>query len=195
MIGLDGGWVWYCPWLQGVISLEGPLDRETDDEYTLTIEAQDNYLAPLSDRRITPRFMTIKIQDVNDYTPIFDNPSYVADNVQENAQVNTQILTVHATDDDLGDNGAIKYFVDSSNSNSSGLFNVMPTSGVVYISELLRGHVGWFVVTIIARDQGVPSLSNSTRVYIFIDDVNDHQPQITQPGNETIYIWEVSGAI
>ena len=77
--------------LQGVLTLIRAIDREEIDEYKLTIEARDNNLAASSDQRRTPGFMTIILNDVNDNPPVFDQPTYTARSVQENAGIGEQV--------------------------------------------------------------------------------------------------------
>ena len=93
--------------LQGSVFLNGPLDRETTPSYSLDIEAHDNNLKPISERRTRGRTMIINLLDVNDYTPRFTQPYYVADNIQENAKRGSTVIIVSAMDKDEGDNSKV----------------------------------------------------------------------------------------
>ena len=100
---------------------------------------------------------------------------------------------MHAQDADSGDNSRVRYYIDTAHSNASTLFTVGETSGIVTVAELLKGNVGWFLVTIRATDQGQNPLSGTTEVYVFIVDVNDHPPEIVKPElNAVIPVREVS---
>ncbi len=172
----------------------GALDRETVDQYVLTIEVRDNEEAPHSEQRKTVGYMTINIGDVNDVAPAFEKTFYATDNtgIQESAEKGTPILTVAAIDKDVGLNGDVEYFVERRAGNASGLFNVGRDTGLVVVNQTLRGHVGWFHLVVQAKDKGNPSKSNTTNVYILIKDVNDHKPIITHPPADTsLYVPEV----
>ena len=54
-------------------------------------------------------------------------------------------------------------------------------SGVVSVkSQLDRETIGRYELEIIARDKGVPQLSNSTRANISVTDVNDNSPEFNK---------------
>ena len=174
--------------------MAGPLDREIQGRYMLNVEARDNANANASliQQRVTPGFLVVNIEDVNDYSPQFEQNSYMADRVLESVTENTPIITVQAVDLDEGQNSAIIYSIDRALSNSSDLFEIVPSTGVVYVAKSLRGKTGWFLITVVARDQGSPPLYNSTKVHVYISDVNDHKPVFVRPPpNSTLYVYEV----
>ena len=181
--------------LQGLLVTKGLLNREELPDFLLTIEASDNNLAPLSQQRKTPRYMQVVLLDVNDNAPEFEKPIYVGD-IQENARVNQRVVTVRATDRDEGENAIITYSIDETQGNATGLFDVNPTSGEVYVSRALQGNNGYFSIVVKATDKGNPPLSNTTILQVVVEDVNDHKPIIVRPPeNTTIYIMEVSTSI
>ena len=172
--------------------MTGSFDRETISEYRLTIEARDNKGSLLSEQRKTPGYITVVVKDVNDFTPQFEQTKYVVTSLQENARLGGQVVIVRAVDNDDGDNGAVQYFVDRKAGNSSGLFEIEKDTGVVSVNKSLRGSVGWYHFVIIGRDKGAPPLINRTNVFVYVEDVNDHKPEIMRPKeNATIYITEV----
>ena len=177
--------------MQGSLYTDDGLDRETKPSYYVTLEARDNNLAPPSQQQKTPGYMNIFLIDVNDNPPVFEHDEYHAES-QESSKVNSVIVTVTATDADEADNGLVLYAVNSAASNSSDLFDVNPQTGQIFTNKALQGHIGHFLVVVLAEDQGHPQLSSSTKVYIVIEDVNDNAPEIVEPDkNETIYIVEV----
>ena len=56
--------------------------------------------------------MNIYLNDVNDSPPVFEQPIY-EENILEDAKTSETILRVHATDADEGTNGRITYVVES----------------------------------------------------------------------------------
>ena len=113
--------------------------------------------------------------------------------LQENVGIGGQVITVRATDDDDGDNGRVTYYVDVTAGNATGVFDVDASSGIISVKKSLQGYVGWRHLVVIGRDKGVPALSSRTNVYVYIEDVNDHKPEIVEPkANHTIFIMEVS---
>ncbi len=47
--------------------------------------------------------------------------------------------------------------------------------------QALRGRTGWLHVVVVATDQGDEPLSDTANVYIHVQDVNDHKPEIYRP--------------
>ena len=80
------------------------LDRESRQEYNLTIRVADGYLSNIT-------HVEIRIDDVNDNSPVFKD-SVVHIDVQEglNTSAPVSIYNVTATDADEGENGFVTYF-------------------------------------------------------------------------------------
>ena len=55
-----------------------------------------------------PTIMSGSLQDVNDHSPVFSEARYEVE-VSEDAAVGTALLTVSASDGDIGDNGRLQY--------------------------------------------------------------------------------------
>ena len=180
---------------QGVITTLAPLDREDIALYSLTLEARDNPGAPLSEQRKTPGYIRVRLLDVNDNRPAFEQTFYAGTDITENTKVGSRVATVKAIDADIGDNGVIVYSLDFAAGNSSDLFGVRTgvDSGRLYVSAPLHGKVGVYSVVVVARDRGDPSLWSAATVVVHVEDVNDHIPNIIHPPqNQTVYILEVS---
>ncbi|KAB0407277.1 hypothetical protein E2I00_004927, partial [Balaenoptera physalus] len=82
-----------------------PLDRETQDEYNVTIVARDGGLPPLN----STKSFAVKILDENDNPPRFTKGLYVLQ-VHENNIPGEYLGSVLAQDPDLGQNGTTKAF-------------------------------------------------------------------------------------
>ncbi|RCN33072.1 cadherin domain protein [Ancylostoma caninum] len=84
--------------------VNGQLDREYRDKYELVVEAIDGG-TPAKIGRLR---VNIFILDANDNAPMFTKPRYSIA-VPANLSVGSQILTLKATDGDVGDNGKVAY--------------------------------------------------------------------------------------
>ncbi|KAG7322395.1 hypothetical protein KOW79_013741 [Hemibagrus wyckioides] len=89
--------------VQGVwmLSVKRPLDREKQDRYLLNITASDSLFA-------TQVTVEVTIMDANDNSPICNQAVYDA-SFPEDIPINYGILTVSATDSDIGTNAEIQY--------------------------------------------------------------------------------------
>ncbi|XP_050346930.1 cadherin-related tumor suppressor [Nymphalis io] len=156
----------------------GKLDRETNDFYTLNISARDGGNPP----KYGYLQVNVSILDVNDNPPIFDQSDFSV-SLNESVPPGTTVLKVTATDSDLGDNSKITYEV----SDTEKQFAVDPESGVIttikklncpkYCSNKTCNMT--CVLTVIAKDHGVPRQDARTYVTVNLIDANDHDPVIT----------------
>ena len=88
----------------GEVLVTAPLDREKVEELELRLVVED--LAAVGERQMTQSDLHIRVEDVNDNSPVFAAPHYSA-LVTENSPAGTRILSVLATDADV--NKTIKY--------------------------------------------------------------------------------------
>ncbi|XP_037298244.1 cadherin-related tumor suppressor-like [Manduca sexta] len=156
----------------------GKLDRETTDFYVLNISARDGGNPP----KYGYLQVNVSILDVNDNPPIFDQSDFSV-SLNESVPPGTVVLKVTATDSDLGDNSKITYEV----TDTEKQFSVDPESGVIttikklncpkYCSNTTCNMT--CVLTVIAKDHGVPRQDARTYVTVNLIDANDHDPVIT----------------
>lgn len=156
----------------------GKLDRETNDFYILNISARDGGNPP----KFGYLQVNVSILDVNDNPPIFDQSDFSV-SLNESVPPGTTVLKVTATDSDLGDNSKITYEV----TDTEKQFAVDPESGVIttikklncpkYCSNMTCNMT--CVLTVIAKDHGVPRQDARTYVTVNLIDANDHDPVIT----------------
>lgn len=105
-----------------------PLDRESIDQYRLTLIALDGGDPPLSGSLL----VTITVTDVNDNTPEFERISYSV-RVPEDAATGTVVYRMSATDRDSGANGRIRYgFTDETVREHGGTFGIRNDSGKIF---------------------------------------------------------------
>ncbi|KAJ8730776.1 hypothetical protein PYW08_002189 [Mythimna loreyi] len=156
----------------------GKLDRETTDFYILNISARDGGNPP----KYGYLQVNVSILDVNDNPPIFDQSDFSV-SLNESVPPGTTVLKVTATDSDLGDNSKITYEV----TDTERQFAVDPESGVITTTKKLNCPKYCSnttcnmtcVLTVIAKDHGVPRQDARTYVTVNLIDANDHDPVIT----------------
>ena len=116
----------------GRLSCE-PLDRETVAFHNITIEARDGGAPALTATAV----IYIDVIDDNDNDPEFAKRSYAA-SILESVKVGHSVLTVEASDLDLGDNARITYSIDHA---AEGKFKIGNTTGIITTS----GYVMWLL--------------------------------------------------
>lgn len=188
----------------GDIFTSQPLDAETNSLYQLMVIASDN---DGSSPQTSSILVTISVLDVNDYPPVFNRTRYVS-SVRESVGGGEDVLVVTATDGDLTPaNSAITYELQYSlldgGSGSGHLtplppqqsapipFTINSTTGVIAVADgaaIDYEAVTEYSLQVVATDSGLPRLSSSAEVTIFIENENDRRPQFTQ----SLYIGVVA---
>ncbi|XP_040026958.2 cadherin 24, type 2b [Gasterosteus aculeatus] len=163
----------------GNIHVTKPLDREEKDEYRLIATATDRQ----TDRALEPssQFL-IRVQDINDNPPIFDEGPYSAI-VPEMANIGTSIIQVTATDADdptYGNSAKLVYTLVQ----GQQYFSVDPQTGILRtaVPDMDRETQDQYLVLLQAKDMGghLGGLSGTTTVTVRLSDVNDNPPRFTQ---------------
>ncbi|XP_063269730.1 protocadherin-12 [Prinia subflava] len=151
------------------------LDRERRAEYNLTLEVRDMGVLSLA----VLKHLTICISDVNDNAPAFEKATYEAA-VAENSEAPAFLLTIRATDPDLGFNGKVTYrILDPS---ALGLVSVDPITGDVFALQAFDyEQVKSLEFLVTAEDGGHPKLASNISIRLAVLDQNDNAPIITTP--------------
>nr|XP_034828894.1 cadherin-89D [Maniola hyperantus] len=183
--------------LSGVFSVNGVLDREKEDKYTITVVARDNG----NDKKLSSSVsVEIQVLDVNDNAPKFfayDDllewkhpeadeisnhnfesvmmiPVYKA-TLEENAPIGTTVTRVYANDSDFvgNGNGLILYTLPQK-INQLNMFAIDSKEGILTTTtkldyETQKVHN----VTVVASDLGSPSLSSTALVMLSLIDIPD----------------------
>ncbi|XP_055033347.2 protocadherin gamma-A12 isoform X11 [Misgurnus anguillicaudatus] len=156
------------------------LDREDTGEYNITVTAKDGGVPPLFSKKT----LNVKITDVNDHAPQFEQDSYNA-YVMENNSPSLSLFSVKARDADLGTNARVSYFIFDDGLNGtpvSSLVSINSDSGAVYATKSFDyEQLKSFTVTIKAQDGGSPPLISNVSVKVIIQDQNDNAPQVLYP--------------
>ncbi|XP_064181992.1 protocadherin gamma-A11-like isoform X20 [Anguilla rostrata] len=156
------------------------LDREKVSEYNITITATDEGSPPYSSNKT----VVLRISDVNDNAPMFEQQSYTT-YVFENNAPGISIFAVRASDSDSGNNARLSYFLDDNPVNgvtSSMYISVNAESGTVYaVRSFDFEQIKELQIRLKAQDGGSPPLSSNVTLNIVIKDQNDNIPQILYP--------------
>ncbi|XP_013882739.1 protocadherin-18b isoform X2 [Austrofundulus limnaeus] len=156
------------------------LDREKRSEYSLTVIAEDRGSPSLS----TIKHFTVQVLDENDNPPHFEKNRYEVFQ-SENNSPGAYLMTVVASDLDLGTNGQVTYtIVDAMIKESpiSTYVTIDLSNGAIYaLRSFDHEDVSRIAFTVQARDGGNPALSANTTVLLTVLDENDNPPLIHSP--------------
>ena len=157
----------------------GSINREYESRYHLKIKAigqidQANSLTATTDLIIT-------VLDKNDLYPLFDKDAYNT-TISEDTALFSTVLTVSASDGDIGINSEIYYrFIQKTNT-----FAIHPTSGVITLTRPLDNLVtSRYDFDVVAEDRGPKSrghrgfVSRQAKVTILVSKANFYPPQIS----------------
>ncbi|XP_030000765.1 protocadherin gamma-C5-like isoform X3 [Sphaeramia orbicularis] len=156
--------------------VDKPLDRETQASFRLLLTAVDGGQPEKSGSTL----LLIKILDVNDNAPVFDEPVKKV-KLLENVALGTLVTKLNASDADSGHNGEISFhFSKYTQDRVLKLFSVDSKSGEIRV----KGDVDYekataYHITVQARDGGSPAMEGSCNVIVDIMDVNDNPPEVT----------------
>uniref|UniRef100_F6YY38 Cadherin domain-containing protein n=1 Tax=Ciona intestinalis TaxID=7719 RepID=F6YY38_CIOIN len=175
----------------GELSITRRLDRESTSSYQLQVVASDNG-EPV---RSASGLIDITVLDWNDNDPQFTETAY-SGQVEEGLTKGQYVLTVRATDADIGLNGEVSYFISTTATESnvlSGQFSVDTMTGVLTTSTTLdrevKGSYNFFVTAVDAAPYG--PRSSMVPVTITVTDVNDNPPVF----DESLILVNISRSI
>ncbi|XP_042342190.1 cadherin-8 [Plectropomus leopardus] len=155
------------------------LDREEKAEYTLTAQVVN---ADTDEPLEPPSEFIIKVQDINDNPPQFNEGPYRA-SVPEMSAVGTPVTRVTATDADdpvYGNSAKLVYSI----LEGQPYFSVDPNSATIKIAlhGMDREMREEYLVVIQAKDMGghMGGLSGTTTVTVTLTDINDNPPKFSK---------------
>ncbi|XP_022800058.1 uncharacterized protein LOC111337931 isoform X2 [Stylophora pistillata] len=154
--------------LSGNVSINGNLNHESRNEFTLLIQATDGKFR-------SNMTLLITILDVNEFQPVF-YPQYSKINISEMASVGTLIIRVNATDKDSGKDARIHYKITSGNVN--GTFSIIETNGTILLQRSLDYEKRSGYQLLVEASDG--KFNSTANVSIQVEDVNDNAPYFTK---------------
>ncbi|XP_035824585.1 cadherin-23 [Aplysia californica] len=187
----------------GAVEVEkrADLDRESKGEYTLSISAIDRGTPPLTGRCI----LTIRLNDINDETPVFDMET-ASTEIPENTAVGSTFYTFGASDPDLESNleyhlGEVSAFSGEKGSKplnvtATGVktyFGIGLNTGKVFVrNELDRETAERIILEIVVEDKNAQEGEQTATgtLTVTLSDSNDNAPQFSQPGGYTVDVPE-----
>ncbi|KAM4555438.1 protocadherin-19 isoform 5-T5 [Odontesthes bonariensis] len=152
------------------------LDRETQSHYSYEISAEDGGDPP----KIGAVQLNIKVIDSNDNNPVFDEPVYTV-NVMENSPINTLVIDLNATDPDEGTNGEVVYSFNSYvTEKTRDAFKIDPRTGIITVNGVLDYEATQiYEIDVQAKDLGPNSIPAHCKVTVNVMDTNDNPPVIS----------------
>uniref|UniRef100_A0A8D3DX24 Cadherin domain-containing protein n=1 Tax=Scophthalmus maximus TaxID=52904 RepID=A0A8D3DX24_SCOMX len=160
--------------------LQKPLDREKQEQISLVLTAVDGGEPQMSGTMM----ILITVLDANDNAPVFTQSTYKA-TVTENSPKGTVVATVTASDADQGSNGKIAYSITNTLENIRKMFEInMENGGVSLIANIDFEKSKHFQINLLASDEG--GLTDSCKLIIDVQDVNDNKPEINIMSKSTV---------
>ncbi|XP_051008445.1 cadherin-23 [Acomys russatus] len=166
----------------GEVFVAKPLDREELDHYILKIVASDRGTPP----RKKDHILQVTILDVNDNPPVIESPLGYNVSVNENVGGGTSVVQVRATDRDIGINSVLSYYITEGNEDMT--FRMDRISGEIATRPAPpdRERQNFYHLVVTVEDEGTPTLSATTHVYVTIVDENDNAPVFQKPHYEVV---------
>ncbi|XP_028271944.1 protocadherin alpha-13-like isoform X14 [Parambassis ranga] len=160
--------------------VDGPLDREKNDFYNITITANDEGTPSLSGTSV----INIKVSDVNDNAPRFFEP-VINIYVKENSPVGASVYSITAVDADINENARVIYSLGGESKVITSFIKINSETGdIVTLQSFNFEELKTFQFNVHATDSGVPPLSSNVTVNVLILDENDNNPTILAPYSE-----------
>ncbi|XP_068997688.1 cadherin EGF LAG seven-pass G-type receptor 3 isoform X2 [Embiotoca jacksoni] len=154
----------------GLLSLALPLDYKQERRYVLTVTASDRTLHDTCQ-------VHVNITDANTHRPVFQSAHYSV-SVNEDRPPGSTVVVISATDDDVGENARITYFLED----NIPQFRIDTATGAITLqAELDYEDQMTYTLAITAKDNGIPQKSDTTYVEVNVNDVNDNAPQFLSP--------------
>nr|XP_055052836.1 protocadherin Fat 4 isoform X1 [Misgurnus anguillicaudatus] len=151
----------------GVMYLQRLLDRELDDAITVTVKVKDKGVPQL----FSSFNLTVLIEDVNDHNPEFTQ-SFYSITIYEDVPRGASLLRVHASDQDIGLNGDVRFYI------SEKGFMIDSVLGVLSVmDEMNREKKAFYSFPVTAVDQGHVQRSATATINVTVVDVNDCVPR------------------
>ena len=171
--------------ISGSVKLLKPVDFEDLNQRNLSL-----VVSAVSGDTSSRVSVYVRVKDVNDNSPVFQESSYSA-RVPEDLAPGGLVTTVQALDADSGDFGTIRYEISG---RATRFFTVDAVTGEVRVAAALdreKSAVIAFTVTATdAPESGGGRRWATTRVTVELSDVNDERPQWASTATYTAVVAE-----
>ena len=149
----------------GVVTVNGSLDRETEANYTLGVNASDGV-------HFCTANLSIILIDVNDNPPVFNQTNYNV-SIPEDLPVGSRVLQVFASDKDKGSNAQIVYSIDK---NASDTFSIERKNGsITLLKSLDYETTKSYQFQIYAMNEAYTKSRGTANVVVNVTDANDNK--------------------
>lgn len=162
------------------------LDYESQQSYSFYVEAYDSL--GLAGAKTSTVVVTVDVVNSNEATPVF-SPTTYSKNVLENETPGTSLITIIASDTDVGLDGEIYYAFSPV---SHAMFAINDVTGIITLKAALDFEsVSSYSLTVFAYDRGTTPQQNSAQVTVTINvlDFNDETP-LCSPQDYTVTLAE-----
>ncbi|KAL5289018.1 CELSR2 family protein [Megaselia abdita] len=168
----------------GVVTTSAGLDRELVDVHYFRVVATDDSFPPRSGTTT----LQVNVIDCNDHSPTFEAERFEA-SIREGATVGSTVITLRATDQDIGKNAEIEYGIESVTGGESPEANINTfridgrTGAISTRASLDRETVDMYSLIVTASDLATPQSERHTAtatVLVKILDDNDNYPQFSE---------------
>ncbi|CAL8270511.1 unnamed protein product [Boreogadus saida] len=153
--------------------VNGPLDRETVAQYTVTIIATDEGSPPLSGTAV----VTVHVSDVNDNEPRFTEPVLNVENIPYSAEAGYFVAKIRAVDADSGYNALLSYHI--SEPKGTNLFRIGTSTGEIRTKRRMSDNdLKTHPLVVLVCDNGEPSLTATVSIdVVVVENTGDLQTQ------------------
>ena len=156
----------------GSIYATARLNKTEINRYVLGIMAVDNGDPKRYTRQIA--YAEIAVLDFNDNPPVFPN-EFIHTSVPENSNFSTPFYQVQASDEDIGSNSVLTYYL--LDSEDSDRFALDPVSGLLATNDTFDAENETEIfLTVVAMDMGRIPLTATAVIVVAIVDLNDKEP-------------------
>ena len=154
----------------GILTVEDYIDFEIKPYYLLTVRVVDLGVP----QHTAGTTIIVNITDVNDNSPHFSS-TILSASIPEDSELDYEVITLTATDDDTGSNAALQYTITSGNHGDA--FRIDNSTGSIYVNGNLDFESrSSYSLTAVVSDSGYPKLTDTATLIISLTDVNEYTP-------------------